>query len=319
MACGILPGSHGLFNCATDLLLRDRNKPVEAQLSHTFRFLELDEFTIETLHQSLAHKSTTQILPGFADLLGLWSDWVPIPITEQHVVRMNLALERGYNANIAESPFPIDVESMGQRLEPRVVWRYLLKRHVSDSLQLKRVVAIYDEWESTNPDKFRTRLGHCFVDGDENSKIMASFSKAVFLETQLYFERLGAVPYWYLVKAHVVVNAQSVKQAELNMQSGVKRPQILEPQGTNHYQGDPTFTERAFVYVENIPDVISKVRSEMATSGFRAIFSPIEFEEAWWMMMLRMQVWNISVKLVMREGLTIPHQYYGDPSRVYIL
>jgi hypothetical protein len=42
-------------------------------------------------------------------------------------------------------------------------------------------------------------------------------------------------------------------------------------------------------------------------------------EEAWWMMMVRMQAWNMSIKLVMREGLTVPHYYYGDPSRVYIL
>jgi hypothetical protein len=49
-----------------------------------------------------------------------------------------------------------------------------------------------------------------------------------------------------------------------------------------------------------MPEFVSEVNVGWLTSD--------EIEAAWWMMMLRMQVWNWNVELTMREGLTVPHQ-----------
>jgi hypothetical protein len=287
MACGILP-YRNQFSHGWDLLLRDQNRSVEAQLSPAFRFLTLDDTTVEVLHQSLAYKTSAHALPGFADLLGLWTGWLPIS---------------SHRNNLVENPFPIEVEPMGRRPESRVVWKFWLQQHPSDSPQIRRVVEIYNVWESLNPTKFQTL--HGVWDGRR-----PEFFKEVFDETQLYFDRYVPGFYRELVTSHIVVNAQSFKQAEENIRTMLDRP---HPQSTDQSQWDPIFTERAFVYAENIPKIVEDVALWNRVSNLPPI------EEAWWMMMLRMQAWNMGVDLMMRQGLTVPHYYYGDPSRVYIL
>jgi hypothetical protein len=287
--------SCSLITDTMDLPLRDQSKPLEVQLSPAFRALGLNDVTVEALHQSIAHRTTTQALPGFADLLGLWTEWLPSPTMY----------------TVIESPFPVEVEPMGRRPEPRVVWRYLLQQNCSDSTRFQRIMAIYDEWESFDPVKFQTLFENHPTDDFGYCHKMSSFSKGVFDETGLYFARYGAWFYSHLVRAHVTVNAQSFMQAEENIRAGLSRPHPPISLASNQHQGDTVFTERAFVYVDNISKFVSEVNVGWPTSD--------EIEEAWWMMMLRMQVWNWNVKLTMREGLTVPHQYYGDPTRIYIL
>jgi hypothetical protein len=305
MACGILPGYIGT-RFLQDLPLRDQTKSVEVQLSRAFRLLSLDDVTVKTLQDSLAYKTTKQALPSFADLLGLWTYWMPLSTEGKSTV---------------ENPFPIEVEPMGKRPESRVIWKFLTQQHLPQSPHTKRVVEIYDKWESFDSTRFYTICEVLYyrdaIDPADSAYILTTraFFKDVFFETDSYFNRYDHELYLRLVRTHVAINAQSFKQAEENIRIGLVRPHPQIPRSSSPYQGDSIFTERAFVYVDNIPKVVRAMESFTWAGS-----SPIPpFEEAWWMMMIRMQVWNMSVKLVMREGLTVPHYYYEDPSRVYIL
>jgi hypothetical protein len=307
MACGILPAGgqlDRLLDCGYDLPLRDHTKSVETQLSRAFKLLNLDEVTVETLHQSLAHKNTKQIMPGFADLLGLWTRWLPLSI-------------EGFNT--VENPFPIEVEPMGKRPEARVVWQLLLlQQYPSAYPKINRILEIYNHWESLDPTRYHTLyaippLDVFSLSGLDYILSMRTFFKEVFDETERYFIYHGRNLYAQLVSAHVAINAQSLKQAEENIRTGLVRPYLYISQSSSEYQGDPIFTERAFVYVDNIPKIVSIMDSR------KPAYMETSFEEAWWMMMIRMQAWNMGVNLVRREGMTVPHYYYNDPSRVYIL
>jgi hypothetical protein len=144
---------------------------------------------------------------------------------------------------------------------------------------------------------------------DPGEERMRSYFKTIFDKVE---------PYWsqVLIDAHVAINAHSLKEAEDNITSGraCLRPQIPLRNGTEFYEGDPIFTERAFVYAENI------AKLSLAIGRYQWNPSPsITIEDAWWMMMLRMQAWNMGIKLITREGVTVSHQYYNDQSRVYIL
>jgi hypothetical protein len=55
-----------------------------------------------------------------------------------------------------------------------------------------------------------------------------------------------------LMLEHVRSNIRSLQKAEENIRTGLIRPQLQIPQSNSPYQGDPIFTERAFIYVENI-------------------------------------------------------------------
>jgi hypothetical protein len=286
MACGILPG-HG------DLLMRDSTKSVAAQLSQAFTSLHLDDSAIKALNSSLTTQTTSaHVLPGFADLLGIWPAWLPIP---NHAV------------DIVESPFPVHVTPMGRRPEARVVWRFLLQQMPHPSDVMKQVLDVYNEWEMIEPARF-----YSFYEvkgNDPGEERMRSYFKTIFDKAE---------PYWYqvLVDAHVAVNAQSLEQAKFNI--SIKRtslrPKIPLRDNSEFYQGDPIFTERAFIYVENI----AKISSMIGRYQWNPSLS-ITIEDAWWMMMLRMQAWNMGIKLTTREGVTVSHQYYNDQSRIYIL
>jgi hypothetical protein len=286
MACGILPG-HG------DLLMRDSTKSVTAQLSQAFTDLHLDDSAIEALNSSLTTQTTSvHALPGFADLLGIWPAWLPIP---------------NHGVDIVESPFPVHVTPMGRRPEARVVWRFLLQQMPHPSDVMKQVLDVYNEWEMIEPARF-----YSFYEvkgNDPGEERMRSYFKTIFDKAE---------PYWYqvLIDAHVAVNARSLNLAKLNvsMPRAPFRPKIPLRDNSGFYQGDPIFTERAFIYVENI----AKLSSMIGRHQWNPSLS-ITIEDAWWMMMLRMQAWNMGIKLITREGVTVSHQYYNDQSRVYIL
>jgi hypothetical protein len=61
-----------------------------------------------------------------------------------------------------------------------------------------------------------------------------------------------------LVTAHIEANAGSLQEAEANIQAGHSkaRDDILVPGISDPYQGDPIFTERAFLYAENVTKVV---------------------------------------------------------------
>jgi hypothetical protein len=157
MACGILPG-HG------DILLRDSTKSVTAQLSQAFTGLHLDDSAIEALESSLSTQTVSaHALPGFADLLGMWSAWLPIP---------NIGVDS------VESPFPVHVTPMGRRPEARVVWRFLLQHKPHPSDVMKQVLDIYNEWEMIEPTRFYSSYG---VKGnDPTEERMRSYFKMIF-------------------------------------------------------------------------------------------------------------------------------------------
>lgn len=146
------PGGQTRVQCwgDEDLPLRDYGEFGKQKLIHAFRRPGLDKNAIEVLHESLAHESPTQALPGFADLLGLWSDWVNNSIFVSRAV---------------ENSFPMHVVPMGKRSESRVVWRFALRNGAGLSDCLKRVLAIYDEWEDLESLEFNTGFMDCWGDG----------------------------------------------------------------------------------------------------------------------------------------------------------
>jgi hypothetical protein len=114
--------------------------------------------------------------------------------------------------------------------------------------------------------------------------------------------------YTDLVKAHVETNAHSLQEAEANIKAGHNkgRDDIRVPGTNDVYRGDPIFTERAFLYADNI----SKVVEYMEKIDIREASKRPCYEDAWWMM---------SIRLVDREGVKISSEDYENPARVYIL
>jgi hypothetical protein len=263
----------------------------------------LDFDALDALRENVSHKSNSQALPGLADLLGLWTEWLALP---------------GNFMDVVENPFPLWVAPMGMRFEARVVWRFVLKSLSSThSEQMKRVLEIYDKWENSEPERFYQQYS---VKGNAPSdEGMRSFFKDIFYETKAHFDRFHARFYQELVRTHVAINSRSLHQADENIRTGhgQSRQMITQDNGGVYY-GIPLFTERAFVYVENIAEIVNAINAailEHVTPGF-----PIpDIEEAWWMAMLRMQAWNMGIKLIVRKGLKVPIDYYEDPSRIYIM
>ena len=300
MACGILPAA---FPKLIDLQLRDERLPVMRQLAQAFKILGLEHSAIEALRESLTHKHTSQALAGFADLLGLWTGKLLLP---------------SLSTNRVESPFPVQVFSMGTRPESRVVWRWMLQnRNLTHLDPGRRVLEVYDEWARFNPQDFDTFCSYtpdAFHAVDHKARFLAS----IFDETTEYFGNFDPGVYDYFVATHINVNAQSLKQADENIRTGHKQPRPETQQHEVTYKGDPIFMERAFIYVENLAKFISTIGTLDPPRTYSRDRIP-SVEEAWWMLMLRMQVWNMIHDVVHREGITAPHHYYGDPSRVYIL
>jgi hypothetical protein len=127
MACGILvaypsfnrghvttPSIRSYVQQMWDLPLRDARLPAENQIDRAFSILELDHETRAVLRTSLSHRHPDQRLPAFTDVLGLWSDWLPLPGNK--------------HTNIVDNPFPIPVTTMGNIPESRMIWMIHLRQ-----------------------------------------------------------------------------------------------------------------------------------------------------------------------------------------------
>lgn len=75
--------------------------------------------------------------------------------------------------------------------------------------------------------------------------------------------------------------------------------------------------ERAYIYTENIPTFVAAAEMGMEEEG--CSLDGLCFEEAWWMMMMRLHAWTMGHKWVDRKGVKIPSEYYQNPTLVCIL
>lgn len=312
LMCGCLPfnicSRHPLW--PSTLNLRTPKATVMENLNPIFSRLAFHDDEIEVMRKSLLSRSPGQRLPGLADILGLWIDWLPIGMS--HI-------------NTIDNPFPISVTSMGKVPEARVVWRWHLRQHErSLSLVCKKILETYDAWEKAEPQRF---YKHYQVQGNSwlDREIM-EFFKAIFDETALYFGNKAfqssstdsfAVDYYEeLVELHVKTNIHSLRQAEENI---VRCQDVTEeisiPGSPTPYKGDPVFTERAYMYINNIPSLVEKMK-EVDT---REPDQQPSYEDAWWMLMLRQQAWNMGIKIVEPRGVKIPGEHFDSPARVFIL
>jgi hypothetical protein len=58
----------------------------------------------------------------------------------------------------------------------------------------------------------------------------------------------------------------------------------------------------------------------MENTKVRDLDTNISYEDVWWMMMMRLHAWTMSVNWVDdKGGVKIPSEYYYSPARVYIL
>jgi hypothetical protein len=159
MACGMIPAfrvSHEiddkyLFG-GFDIRLRNARGTVVDHLESAFALaMRFEDGELDALRHSLTHRDTAQRLPGFADLLSLWSAWLPLPKSA---------------LNVVENPFPFHVTTMGVAPEARVVWRETLRRkYIAVSDQCKWVLQTYDDWEvweATSFYKGNQHKGHYF-------------------------------------------------------------------------------------------------------------------------------------------------------------
>ncbi|CAO2649567.1 Nn.00g069520.m01.CDS01 [Neocucurbitaria sp. VM-36] len=302
MACGVL--SNGVLK--KDLRLRKANLPLMEELAEAFQYFEVEEAELKYLEYSLSRQSPAQRLPGFVDIMGMWSSWI---------------LVQGSRLNTVDNPFSIPVVTMGERAEARVLWRWLLKQHQSTlSDQRKRILQIYDDWEKSEPRRFYEDyvvMGNMFQDEE-----MMTYFKRIFDEAETYLTSppMSSTLATKLIQKHLRLNVYSIRQAEkdeLKHPNHRWQPQcdVPGPSSGNWYQGDAMFKERAFIYANNV----SKVVEEMEKSDGLEPSQRPNYEDAWWMLMLRMQAWTMSIKMVTREGVKVPSHYYNNRTKVYIL
>ncbi|CAN9271996.1 unnamed protein product [Alternaria alternata] len=204
---------------------------------------------------------------------------------------------------------------MGERPESRNVWRSELRKQQSSlSDARKQVLQFYIDWELQHPQQF---LNNYRVKGISDPQI--SFFKKAFDDTTAYLNRsLGfldagnpdAHVYVKLLSVHISINARSVEQAKENVKNNVARQTGSLLDGL-----DPIFQERAYIYTENIPKFVEEMDRKMFH-----LKTKISYEDIWWILMMRLHAWTMSVNWVDdRGGVKIPSEYYYSPARVYIL
>jgi hypothetical protein len=125
----------------------------------------------------MSHPEVAQRLPGFADILGLWPGWLPIP---------------GLPVNLVDNPFPFPLQTMGERHEARVVWMWVLKQQeptLSDTK--KQVLKFYEDWLKFEPGRFRTYYRVEVNSGRESN--MMQFFQERFYEAYEFLIKMLAV------------------------------------------------------------------------------------------------------------------------------
>jgi hypothetical protein len=268
MACGIIE-SHWLFYHRDYLInlpglpLRTGHGHVKDGLALAFSRLGLTISAREALYGSLSYPEVSKRLPGFADILGLSSDWLIIS---------------GLSINLLDNPFHFPIQAMGETPEVRIVWMSLLKQRESTlSGPKKRVLQFYEDWLKAEPDWFRKYyrvLGNSFEDME-----MTEFFQGRFEEASQFLKQNVGSMYTALVKAHIEASVHSLQEAEANIKASHNktRDDIAVPGTNDLYQGDPTFTERAFLYAENV----SKVLEYMKKIDTRGVNQRPSYEDAW--------------------------------------
>ena len=286
-----------------------REEPSQSgpELRRAFQTLVLSTETKAILRGSLNNKDNAQKLPGFTDILGLWCDWLPI--------------KGNQNFNVIENPFPFPVTTMGEVPETRVVWEMLLEAcRANLSVVQQRVLQFYEQWK-----KYDGLLYELRVD-DELSKRRQEphpdFFKSAFDEATSYFKDMGIGFYPRLIKHHIDVNANSARLAEENITSGKDktRPIFHRCNASGSPRGIPgdwnlMLVERAYIYAENVPRIVELMNND---DDLKADIR-YSYEDAWWMMIMRLHAWTMSVYWRDTEGIKIPSDYYDNPARVYIL
>lgn len=329
LAYGIIPGNPSLGTW--DIPTRaqwDADTPCLELIKNALSDLRIigshiGEDALDSIRDSEEHWNSGNQWPAFTDLLCLWMDWMPTP---------------GSPITKVYSPFCTRIFTMGEVYEARVVWRWLLQQmEERDQLSviMKRVLDHFNTWAS----KYEERFFEYHTDLQDNRleemEFVAHF-KPIFDETTSCFEamalkyRVGptvggtkSAPspsysstkalsfYAHLVASHIKVNAHSLKEADKQIDGGNGRNDGRV--GVELW--DAVFAERAFVYVDNVPKVIE----EMQARGFVGKTAARDIEDAWWMLMLRAQVFECGAGRDEYSKIHVPSSYYGSPTKVHLL
>jgi hypothetical protein len=298
MACGIIPGNLRLRTW--DIRLRGHeDDPDPALLVQCLDGMHIGAAAREVVLQSVNHWNGGHHWPAFTDVLNLWSDWVPLEFSA---------------INTVISPLGHRVYTMGEAYETRVVWRWLLRQREDQqslsSIQ-RRILRLYDSWEREEPVRFYQY--YKLTDNNPDHANAKEFFKKIHDETTQYFvskiEQDGPKYYVDLVTAHVKVNCYSLEQADRNFNAGSSR----NDGRVGHNLYDTLFAERAFIYVDNIPEVVEAMREREKDT-----YKLDQVEDAWWMLMLRGACWEMGINRVVQPSC-VPSSYYNSPTRVYIL
>jgi hypothetical protein len=295
MACGILPGNKDFR--LQDLYFRDQlQESITDSIVALLNGLGVVGGSLDAIRRSADHKSTWHHWPGFSDIMALWCDWVPL---------------RGSSINSVISPIGQRLDTMCGAYEARVVWRWILQEQDKAgniSKTRKRVLELYNQWVQEEPSRFYQNYTLAFPETAYDRHI--SFFKKTYDETTRAFEKAcrkgSSSLYIELVLSHIRTNAYSLEEADEHIKAGTSR----NDGRVGHNLWDTLFTERAFQYVDNLPNVIFL----MTQNGY-----PEDVvEDAWWMLMLRGQCWEMGVNRVVQKSC-VPSSYYNSPTKVYIL
>jgi hypothetical protein len=301
MACGIIPGNHNLGTWDIHLRSQDQD-PDNNLIEHTLKInMQVGTEALQAIFDSVHHTNGAHHWVAFTDVLGLWSDWVPM---EQSAI------------NAVISPIGSHITTICEAYESRVVWGWLLRERMARrplSISQARVLNFYTRWEQREPTQFYQT--HKLLNNDPRNAAAKEFFKETFDETTAYFakryKKEGHTYYADLVTAHVKVNSHSLKQAEDNFNNETSR----NDGRVGHNLYDTLFAERAFLYVDNIPRIVKEMENK---KPFDNPYDLKQVEDAWWMLMLRGHCWEMGINRVVQKSC-VPSSYYNSPARVYIL
>jgi hypothetical protein len=249
----------------------------------------------------MSHSGPAHRLPAFTDIIGLFPRWLPI---------------ENSRINAVDNPFPFPLTTMGERPETRSIWRSVLKKQEATLSDVcKQVLQFYESWEQEDPQAFK-RYYRIYP-----REAWMAFFKDAFDKTSSYFapiissnEYMKRSFYKQIVSCHITVNAHSLQQAEENIKTGLNKTRDSNSLPPDQ---DPIFTERAYIYAENVPKFVETMKKKKGPYGGFA--DNLAYEDLWWMMMMRLHAWTMSVRWEDRGGVKISSEYYNNPARVYIL
>lgn len=283
-------------------------------VSQALTQLELRTPLIDTILQSLNHSDASYHLPAFGDLPGFSCNWIP-----------RAELPR----NIVANPFNRRISSQGGSCEFRVVFRWLLQQRKWErglSSGQEYVLNFYDIWETTFPNRFSSNYKVSNMELDTIRQL--DFFKRFLDHTDRYFmdrwRKVGDLTFYRkLISAHITVNAGSLKEAEGNINSGKSR----NDGRVGQVLADEISTERAFLYVDNIPAFVAQIEAIYKEATVRGLgikaekaFNTVSnsLEDDWWMLMMRGQCWEMSVNLAVQKSRA-PSSLFNSPTRVYLM